>query len=1038
MNGIFHKMIEKNRNYFSFFLHTFLCNVFVFIMFFLISLTVIAEKKRDVLESKKKGSDDKNVNVAIYNVFKPCKNNVTSSKNGTIFYLWENGLLKLPKKNIAIPLSLVQLIKIMPLKKESLFLKKMRTFDANGLTQKNLCLFNFFYKLEHLYSFLMHDDKDIKFIMDHVYYVDIVEVFHFCGFPSVEDVEHVKTWINLKKGYTLDWLWKNLSLHFKEQGVPNKYVFFSLIAEMEKEIELPSQMSNYFSEFEKRWFLGKKALKHRHKNDWCMVKKKFNNFFSFLSSRNIKITKFFIMQMKYFDFEKMILLCDKCKCFYENRPEAFAIPPFFLNSDYEDDKLLKYNHEDIKFIATHPFYENILVLYHGRAFPSATMVRTVDNTWVNIKEGMTPEWIWDNLSRYFKNAGIPKKEVFFSQVVGVERNVEFMRYCQIIEYGLKKNNNQKVIDDYNEKNINKAYELLMFLARKKIYNALSFIDIVLELNYEQVADFCDKIIWFYSKAKETRSIIPIFLDSMEKVYLFLENNREDIEFIAQHSAYLLIVKVYFGVNFPIASCVKKVEAWKFVVGKKEISSVELWTFLAKMFTNCGVPTKKEFFLYGLKLPDNSHDIYKKTRQEQLALQKTKLIHNNTLSLLSLKSETLNDDKSKNTVSNRKKSKEKIGELLTFVIKKRIENIALIIELLYQLMLDLDDNTIADFCDKIMCFYSNTEEKRSLISSFLKSMEEVKLFLMNTNEEIEFIARHPCYSEIYKICFGVCFPSASCVKRFDTWENIVENITLVSLWKLLAKIFPGYGVPKRGTFLFHWFELSHKQHKIYEKNQVNELTLQEKKSNFDRVFLSLSLNIDMLNDVERRNQISHDQGGRGSEVWNEKVIDKINALFTLLEDKKIEDIPLFMDTILQLNNDSIDVFCSKVMLFYANNGEKRAIVTIFLNSIKKVNLFLNNNSKKNIEWIAQHSHYLYISEVYRGVDFPNAHDIKAVGSWKNIYKNRKLVFLWKLLAKVFAGYGVPSEEMFFFFYSCCDAFYEKNQICEKNRLDKLLL
>ena len=957
----------------------------------------------------------------------------------------KNGLLKLPEKEIFIPLSLVQLIKIMPLEKKSLLLKKIVFFDANNLKQKKICLFNFFYKLEHLNSFLMRDDKDIKFIAEYVHYVDIVEVFRFCGFPSVEVVEDVKTWIDLEKGYTLNWLWKNLSLHFKEEGVPNKHVFFSLIAEMEKKIELPSQILNYLSEFENHWFLGKNVPENRNKDDWCMVKRKLSSFFSFLSSQNIRVTKLFIIQMKHLDFEKMILFCDKCKYFYENRPEICSLPSLFLKCNDVAEKLLTYNHEDIKFIATHPFYKNIVEIYRLREFPPATMVRTVD-TWVNITEGMTPAWIWNNLSLNFKGVGIPKKEVFFSQVVGVERNVEFMRYCQIIEYGLKKNiknNNQKVIDVYNEKNINKAHELLMFLARKKIYNALSFIDILLELDTDKISYFCDKIMYFYSTAKEERSIVPIFLDSMDKVYLFLENSYEDIEFIAQHSAYSFIVEVYFGVSFPIASCVKEVDTWQYFVEEKKISSVELWILLAKMFTSCGVPTKEQFFLDRLKLSHSSDYIHEKKQKEKLALQKIKPIHNKILLFLSSDIDMLKGAPGTNKIKIgkkrndfcSKKSKEKIGELLAFLIKKRIENIALIIELLYKLMLDIDDNTIADFCDKIMCFYSNTEEKRSLISSFLNSMEEVNLFLMNTNEEIEFIARHPCYSEIYKIYFRVCFPSASCVKRFDTWENIVENITLVSLWKLLAKIFPGYGVPKRGEFLFHWFELSHKQHKIYEKNQVNELTLQEKKSNFDSVLLSSSLNIDMLNDVERRNQISHDQGARGSEVWNEKVIDKINALFTLLEDKKIEDIPSFMDIILQLNNDSIDVFCSKVMLFYANNGEKRAIVTIFLNSIKKVNLFLNNNSKKNIEWIAQHSHYLYISEVYRGVDFPNAHDIKAVESWKNIYKNRKLVFLWKVLAKVFSGYGVPSKEMFSFFCSCCDAFYEKNKICEKNRINE---
>ena len=92
-------------------------------------------------------------------------------------------MLNLPKKNIVIPWSLVQLIKMMPLEKESLFFKKLILFDVDNLKQKKICLCNFFYKIDHLYSFLMHDGNDIKFIMEHVYYAYIIEVFRFYGFP---------------------------------------------------------------------------------------------------------------------------------------------------------------------------------------------------------------------------------------------------------------------------------------------------------------------------------------------------------------------------------------------------------------------------------------------------------------------------------------------------------------------------------------------------------------------------------------------------------------------------------------------------------------------------------------------------------------------------------------------------------------------------------------------------------------------------------------------------------------------------------------
>ena len=413
----------------------------------------------------------------------------------------------------------------MPLEKKSLLLKKIVFFDANNLKQKKICLFNFFYKLEHLDSFLMHDDKDIKFIMDYVHYVDIVEVFRFCGFPSVEVVEDVKTWIDLEKGYTLNWLWKNLSLHFKEQGVPNKHVFFSLIAEMEKKMELPSQILNYLSEFEKRWFLGKNVPENRNKDDWCMVKRKLSSFFSFLCSQNINIIKLFIKQMKYFDLEKMILFCDKCKYFYENRPEKWSISSIFLRCNYRAKEFLEYNNEDIKFIATHPFYKNILALYRECGFPPATMVREVD-TWVNIKEGITPEWLWNNLSLNFKGAKIPKKEIFFYSVTHVERDISFIGYYQIIKYKLKKetrDNNQKCSDGYNEKNIDKAHELLVLLARKKIEDVFSFINIALELSADQIADFFDKIIYFYSTAKENKINCAYFFRLYEKgVFIFRE------------------------------------------------------------------------------------------------------------------------------------------------------------------------------------------------------------------------------------------------------------------------------------------------------------------------------------------------------------------------------------------------------------------------------------------------------------------------------------------------------------------------------------
>ena len=1041
MNDIFHKMIQKNRNYFTFFLHTLLCNIFVFFMFCFFSLTVVAGKEIDALESEKKYYDDKNVCIAIYDRLKPFENNITSLENGTVVYLWKNGLLQLPEKNIAIPWSLIQLIKMMPLEKESLFIKKIIFLYAANIKQKIILLFNFFYKIEHLDSFLRHDDKDIKYIMKHVYYVDIVEVFHFCGFPSVEVVEHVKTWINLEKGYTLDWLWKNLSLNFKEQGVPNKHVFFSLMAEMGKEIRLSSQSLTYLYELKKCWDLGNNIPKHRNKDDWWMIKIKLSSFFLFLSSKDINITKVFFDKMKNFDFEKMVFFCDKCKCFYENREERWSISSFFLKYDYAVKKFLNYNNEDIKFIATHPFYKNILALYRRREFPPAKMVREVD-TWVNTREGMTPEWIWNNLVLNFKNLRIPGKEVFFSRVAHVARDVNFIRYYRIIEYGLKQekrdDDNKKCNDLYNEKNIDKANELLVLLARKKICNVLLFINIILELDADKSTDFCDKIIWFYSKAKETKSIVPIFLGSMEQVYLFLDNSREDIEFIAQHSAYPFIVEVYSGINFPVASCVKEADTWKHFVGGEDVSLITLWGLLAKNYRHCRMPTKEEFLLRCFKLLYNSHDIHEKKQKEERTVQKIKLHHDNALSLPLLNIDILKDVKSKDKVDNgekfhdlcSEKSKEKIGELLMFLIEKRIENIVLVVKLLFKNLLKFDDNTIADFCDKMICFYSNTEEKRSLVPSFLNSMKKVNIFLTNNHENIEFIAQHPYYSDIYKIYFGVYFPSASCVKKIDTWENIVENITLISLWKLLAKMFPGSGVPKKGTFLFDWFTLLDKQHRICEKNKKNEFTLQEKKLNFDNAVESLSFNTDMLNDPKRKNKITNDPKEICSEVWNEKIMDTIDELLTLLIGKNIEDIPSFIDVILKITNCQIIVFCNKVMLFYKNNGEKRSIVIIFLNSMEKVTWFIHNKNKKDIKLIAQHPHYVHISEVYRGVNFPDAFDIEKIELWKKMVQDVTSMFLWKLLAQVFVGYGMPSQEIFFFFYSCYDVFYKKNQICEK--------
>ena len=327
----------------------------------------------------------------------------------------------------------------------------------------------------------------------------------------------------------------------------------------------------------------------------------------------------------------------------------------------------------------------------------------------------------------------------------------------------------------------------------------------------------------------------------------------------------------------------------------------------------------------------------------------------------------------------------------------------------------------------MCFYSNTEEKRSLVPSFLNSMEKVSIFLTNTHEDIEFIAQHPFYTEIYKIYFEVCFPNASYVKKFDTWENIIENIRLVSLWKLLAKMFSSSGMPNRGGFLFSCFTLLHKQHKICGKKQQNELTLQEKKSNFDDVLLSLLLNTDVLNDAQGENKkINGQRVSRCNQDWDEQVLNEIYKLFMLLADKNIEDIPSFMDIILNIKNDKIIVFCNKVMLFYKNNEEKRSIVTIFLNFMKKVNEFLRNN-QTNIKFIAQHPYYVHISEVYRGINFPNRFDIQEVESWKEAIQDTTLMYLWKLLAEGFTGYGVPRKEMFFFFFSCCDAFYETHRI-----------
>ena len=178
---------------------------------------------------------------------------------------------------------------------------------------------------------------------------------------------------------------------------------------MEKEIKLSNQASIYLFNLEKRWHLGKKVPEHRNKDEWCMVKRKLSSYFSFLYSKKIEITIMFMRQMQNFDFEKMISFFDKCKCFYENRPEKWTISSLCLRSKDTIEKLLKYNHEDIKFIARHPFYKNILAIYHWREFPSATMVREVD-TWVNIREGITPKWIWNNLSLNSKSSKIPEKE----------------------------------------------------------------------------------------------------------------------------------------------------------------------------------------------------------------------------------------------------------------------------------------------------------------------------------------------------------------------------------------------------------------------------------------------------------------------------------------------------------------------------------------------------------------------------------------------------------------------------------------------------
>ena len=79
-------------------MHLLLCNLFVFFIFFFVSLTVIAGKEINLLESQKKNYDDKNVHIAIYAPSKSYKKNIIYSKNGIIFYSFKNGLLKLPEK----------------------------------------------------------------------------------------------------------------------------------------------------------------------------------------------------------------------------------------------------------------------------------------------------------------------------------------------------------------------------------------------------------------------------------------------------------------------------------------------------------------------------------------------------------------------------------------------------------------------------------------------------------------------------------------------------------------------------------------------------------------------------------------------------------------------------------------------------------------------------------------------------------------------------------------------------------------------------
>ena len=946
----------------------------------------------------------------------------------------------LSKNKINIMDSMVIMMATMDVKLLPLFCEKTILFYQNYFGEGFPVFFEFFDGVEDLELFANYKNKNIKFIAKHPYYAQIEKIYHYCGFPFAPTVQGVETWINLNKGMTLSWLWEHLSDYFEGYEIPEKTNFFSIFAKYKEN-------TMFFYEFNQ-------CVPNIISGDnFCVkTKKKLHIFLMHFFLKKNKIIYSLCLIINQMTEYELLLFIDKVRCFYENISQKDSALSNFITNYEKAKKFIRYKNRDIKFIAKHPCYSYLMEIYCKCEFPPVDVVKEVDS-WIYLHSGLTLEQLWKNFLKYFKAKGIPKEQLLFFQTMYIKGDRNFFKNIENWLSILKERRVQKykVTDDgiHSKKIDQKLYCLFGILLEKRVADINSFVEVMIELQDDDLLAFCSMVTYFYINCEEKRSIVTLFLNTSEKVKLFIKYNKKDIKYITDHPYYKSIFKIYDGVGFPIIYEVKNVKylfyihMHSFKVGGEFATIPWLWGVLEDTLCGKGLASRHRVFhhLYmSKKLYAIPHDEEKKIIGQKIIDKIVIYVKKVRCTLLDIPDELIEINHCDECIDlitlinfidliDSNKSIDFINctdaNIWNDVIQKNVKSLFQILIRVHHIvdprwffiLKDMQCVDLISLCRRATMFYvialqgeygMDLARKKifQLLSFFPNKGKSVSNFINMNLSNITSIASHSCLPQLSIFYFECGFPDFDEVSLVSSW-TCCQYFEECYIWYLLSKNFSGKNIPEESVFLQmvllknHYFLIFPEQDKKYFSKYINE--------KMEIFFKKRSCWRQLASSKKFALQILFYSFFSNEKIYTVENSDNVpNSFWSCLG--MVSYRPFFIS------------FCLKMAYFFEKiDTFRKTLLCKFICNISVAEQFVEMDID-HIHFLLSHPSIYDILMIFDD-QMPSIKSIKEVAKWSCVEHEGGLSDVWNKMGYLFSGYkALPMEFQFLNKLSCFNTQY----------------